>query len=227
MAVERNSVVVEEYLQAIYSMQKSEDTVKSVLLVSQLNSSPSTVHATLNRMQRDGLVTMGPKKEIHLTALGLSLAESLVYRHQLVETFLCEHLGIDWHEVHQHAHILEHGLTPLVVEKLAIFLGNPAHCPHGSPIPGNSPPKEMKFLSQVEPSETFEVVMVDESLEDSSELMQFFQKNQLVPGQKMVLIERIEATRTLKLQHNKDVFSLPFEVSKKIGVVLKKPSATT
>jgi len=220
MAVERNSVVIEEYLQAIYGMQKSEESVKSVLLVSHLNSSPSTVHATLTRMQRDGLVSMGPKKQIKLTSTGFQQAEELVYRHQLVETFLCQHLGIDWHEVHQHAHILEHGLTPLVVKKLAEFLGNPVHCPHGSPMPGKHLPEGMLFLSELPINRQFEVVLVDESLEDSAELMLFFQENKLVPGECLILLDRIEATSTLRLQHDKDIFSLPFAVAKKIGVFL-------
>ena len=80
MAVERNSVVVEEYLQVIYALTGSEGPVKAIQLATRLASSPSTVHATLSRMQRDGLVEVGPKKEVLLTSKGQTKAESLVFK---------------------------------------------------------------------------------------------------------------------------------------------------
>ena len=122
---EKTSVVVEEYLQVIYSLLSEQKPIKAVTLTKWLKTSPSTVHATLSRLQRDDLVTVNKKKEIHFTDAGLEKAEQLTRRHSLVEWFLCNTLGISWHEVHIHAHVLEHGLTPLVVEKLAEFLDFP------------------------------------------------------------------------------------------------------
>ncbi|MDT8445390.1 MAG: metal-dependent transcriptional regulator [bacterium] len=220
MAVERNSIVVEEYLQVIYSEARTSGPVKAIHLAQRLESSPSTVHATLNRLQRDGLIEMGPKKEIKLTSEGIKKAEELTYRHQLVESFLCNTLGIPWHEVHHHAHILEHGLTPLVETKLAEFLGDPERCPHGTPMPGKSKlPAEMVFLNELAAGEICEVVVVQETLEDEAELMEYLQRHQVVPGKELTLLEHIGATGSIMLESGEDRFSLPQDVADKIGVL--------
>lgn len=220
MAVERNSIVVEEYLQVIYSEGRTEGPVKAIHLAQRLDSSPSTVHATLNRLQRDGLINIGPKKEIKLTEPGIEKAEELIYRHQLVETFLCDTLGIPWHEVHHHAHILEHGLTDLVVERLASFLGNPEACPHGTPMPGKSQlPEEMVYLTELEDGDQFEVVLVHETLEDEAELMEYLQRYKVQPGEQLQLIEFIGATGSIMLENQEERFSLPEDVAGKIGVL--------
>ncbi|OGH01233.1 MAG: hypothetical protein A2600_03850 [Candidatus Lambdaproteobacteria bacterium RIFOXYD1_FULL_56_27] len=221
MAVERNSVVVEEYLQVIYALTGSEGPVKAIQLATRLASSPSTVHATLSRMQRDGLVEVGPKKEVLLTSKGQTKAESLVYRHQLVESFLCDRLGIPWHEVHHHAHILEHGLTPLVVERLAEFLGFPGFCPHGTPMPGSGTnlPASTLALSALEEGRDFQVVVIREVLEDQQELMEFLERHHLQPGERLKFLEKIKATDSMLLEYQGTSFSLPLGVADKIGIL--------
>ena len=72
-------------------------------------------------MQRDDLIQMDDKKEINLIKEGERLACDIAFRHNLVEYFLCNTLGIPWYEVHKHAHQLEHAMTPTVVDKLAAF----------------------------------------------------------------------------------------------------------
>ncbi len=86
-----------------------------------------------------------------MTKEGQKVAENIAYRHNLSEYFLCNTLGIPWYEVHQHAHRLEHAMTPVVVEKLAEFLNNPEFCPHGTPMPGSNLPKNTISLMESSP----------------------------------------------------------------------------
>ena len=218
---ERASVVVEEYLQVIYTLGADGMPVKSINLANWLKTSPSTVHATLTRLQRDNLITVNKKKEIILTADGLEKAEQLTRRHRLVESFLCNTLGISWHEVHEHAHVLEHGLTSLVEEKLAEFLGFPKSCPHGSPFPGENDllPDDMVHLNKMTVGDTVEVVIIDEKLEESTDLMKFLQDRAFVPGCQHQILERTEVTKTMTLESKNGVTTLPFDVAEKIGVV--------
>jgi DtxR family transcriptional regulator, Mn-dependent transcriptional regulator len=218
---ERTSVVVEEYLLVIYSLRSQDKPVKAVDLARWIKSSASTVHATLSRMQRDSLITIGDRKEIRLTAEGLEKAEQLTRRHRLVESFLCDTLGISWHEVHEHAHVLEHGLTPLVEEKLAEFMGFPQTCPHGTPIPGADDhlPGDLMYLHQMPPGAIVEIVLVDEVLEEARDLMKFLQDSGIVPGQRHQVEERMEVTRNLSLISDTGTVTLPFEIAQKIGVI--------
>lgn len=218
---ERTSVVVEEYLQLIYSLITNGKRVKAVNLVKRLKSSPSTVHATLTRLQRDDLIMIGEKKDIELTAAGFDRAEQLTRRHRLVEDFLCNTLGISWHEVHKHAHILEHGLTQLVEEKLAEFLDFPKSCPHGTPLPGEDSqlPADMRYLHSMEMGDEVEIVIIDELLEDSVDLMKFLQDKNITPGQQHMVVEKTEVTKTIILESENNRATLPFEIAEKIGVI--------
>jgi len=218
---ERASVVVEEYLQVIYALGADDMPVKSVNVANWLKTSPSTVHATLTRLQRDNLITINKKKEIILSPDGLSKAEQLTRRHRLVESFLCNTLGISWHEVHEHAHVLEHGLTPLVEEKLAEFLDFPKSCPHGSPFPGENDqlPANMAHLNTMDVGDKVRVVVIDEQLEESTDLMKFLQDRAFVPGCQHQILERTEVTKTMTLESERGVTTLPFDIAEKIGVV--------
>ncbi len=220
---ERASIVVEEYLQVIFSLQSENKAVKSIHLAQRLNTSPSTVHATLMRMRRDDLLEIAAKKEIKLTTAGLKKAEQLTRRHRLVETFLCDTLGISWHEVHKHAHILEHGLTPLVEEKLAKFLDFPVHCPHGTPIPGagNVLPHDLVSLKEANLGDEIEIVLIYEELEESIDLMKFFQDKNIKPGIFHTVVEKNEITGTMALQSNNSTAIIPFDIARQIGVTIK------
>ncbi|MCP4754211.1 MAG: metal-dependent transcriptional regulator [Proteobacteria bacterium] len=219
----RASVVVEEYLQVIYSLISDNKPVKAVSLANWMKTSPSTVHATLSRLQRDNLITIGRKKEIDLTSEGLSKAEGLTRRHRLVESFLCDTLGISWHEVHNHAHILEHGLTPLVEAKLAEFLGFPKACPHGTPIPGENSrlPEDMIYLDKADVGKNIKIIIIDETLEESTELMKFLQEKNIVPGKIHRVVEKQDVTKTIIVESNEIQAILPFDVADKIGVVVQ------
>lgn len=218
---ERDSIVIQEYLQAIHALLTEEKPIKSITLSKWLGSSPSTVHATLSRLQRDNLVKINKKKEIGLTKKGLEKAELLTQRHRLVETFLCNVLGISWHEVHKHAHILEHGLTPLVEEKLAEFMGHPETCPHGTPISGGkeSLPEQMHGLDEFEAGDTVQIVVVNEILEESVELMKFLQEKSIQPGKRHIIREKTDVTKTIVLESSEGSATLTYDIAGRIGAL--------
>ena len=70
-----------------------------------------------------------------LTARGEQIAVSLLRRHWVEEQFLIDVLEVPWSEVHELASELEHAASEVVTERLAAFLGEPAHCLHGGPVP--------------------------------------------------------------------------------------------
>jgi Mn-dependent DtxR family transcriptional regulator len=62
---EKHSIVIEEYLLLLYQLRGAGERLKAVTLAQRLKSSAPTVHATLQRMQRDELIQMDDKKEIN------------------------------------------------------------------------------------------------------------------------------------------------------------------
>ena len=212
------SQVIEEYLLYLYKLQRGKKNIKSVKLVKSLNTSAPTVHATLSRMERDGLIKVNHAKEILLTKMGLQSAENIAYRHNLAENFLCNTLGIPWSEVHIHAHKLEHALTPLVVEKLTEFLGQPKFCPHGTPMPGQTLPENCYTMDKAQTGSTIEVAMVNEELEDSLELMRILQNKNIMPGYKHKILDNSRVMQSITFDDGNGPSLLPIHVAEKIIV---------
>src|SRR5690606_22803548 len=74
-------------------------------------------------------------KKIQLTESGEKFALSILRKHRLWESFLCEKLKFSWAEVHEVAEQLEHIQSQKLIDKLDEFLGFPEFDPHGDPIP--------------------------------------------------------------------------------------------
>lgn len=85
----------------------------------------------LGRLQEMGLVRYERYRGASLTERGRNEALRLVRRHRLIETFLLEHLGYSWQEVHEEAERLEHAVSDKFTERLAELLGHPDRDPQG------------------------------------------------------------------------------------------------
>jgi DtxR family transcriptional regulator, Mn-dependent transcriptional regulator len=88
-----------------------------------LSVSPASVSNMFARLQEMGLVEYERYRGATLTERGRKEALRLVRRHRLIETFLSEHLGYDWQEVHDEAEWLEHAVSDGFTGRLAEFLG--------------------------------------------------------------------------------------------------------
>ena len=103
-------------------------------------SSAPTVSATLQRLQRDGWITMAKDRSVTTTPKGEELAATVVRHHRLLERWLTDTLGLDWASADEEAQRLAPGLTDEVADRLAAHLGDPSTCPHGNVIPGRPAP---------------------------------------------------------------------------------------
>ncbi|HWY70511.1 MAG TPA: ATP-binding cassette domain-containing protein [Terriglobales bacterium] len=73
---------------------------------------------------------------VDFTPAGQQRAADVIRRHRLAERLFTQTLKVqNEDEIEQQACKFEHILSPEVTEKICSFLGHPATCPHGSPIP--------------------------------------------------------------------------------------------
>lgn len=217
-------MVVGEYLHVIYRIQSRGGLIKGSTLVSRMDSSPSTVHATIRRMERDELVQLNERKEIFLTEKGQKIAEDIAKRHNLIECFLWSELKIPWHQVHSNAHHLEHVVSPLVAEKLEAYLGFPKYCPHGSPMPGIANARDTLPLLEANPCDKIEIAMLDESLEDCEDLLKYLEDCHVIPGEVHEVSEKITFARSVVLRSEFGVANLPYDIAEKIEVKILERS---
>jgi len=214
---------VEDYLQAIYSLEGEGDTVISARLARRMHVTPPTAWATVRRMVRDGLVELDGRKVVRLTPKGHDLAEDITRRHRLAERFLVDVMGLGWAEAHEEAHQFEHAITPRLYDRIMELAGNPKTCPHGSPIPGTgyrlSP--DLQPLASLSAGDDAAIVFISEELEEDQELMKYLERSKMMPGGKLTVIETSPSTGVMVVDRDGQNVPLGLAVAAKIRVKAK------
>ena len=157
------SYEAEEYIEAIYKLQKRSGIVKTKELADELKVVHGSVTNTITHLEKHGLVEHEPYRGVKLTAKGEKLALDIVRRHRLAEKLLTDILNADWCDVHESACRLEHALTKEVIQLLEKRLENPKFCPHGNPIPseeGVLEEGECRPLTQMSLGETGRIAKI-------------------------------------------------------------------
>lgn len=128
----------EEYIEAIYKLQKWRGVARTKELAKELNVVPGSITNTIAHLEKHGLVEHTPYRGVKLTTEGEKVALNIIRRHRLAERLLTDLLEADWSIVHETACRLEHALTEEVLSLLERRLGYPRFCPHGNPIPAEN-----------------------------------------------------------------------------------------
>lgn len=204
---DRPTHTIEDYLQLIYTMSREGEEVIAARIKERKGVSAPTAWATLKRMERDDLVILGHDHRIELTAHGKEAAESIIRRHMLAERLLTDILKLDWADVHDEAHRVEHAISPLIEKQIMKLLDNPTTCPHGNPIPGlydYSTDYEIRALRDTRQGEHVRINNIAEHAEDDSDLMHFLERNRLTPGVTLFIEEVALSNSTITVRHDDD-----------------------
>lgn len=157
------SYEAEEYVEAIYRLQKRSHVAKTKDLAEELQVVPGSITNTIEHLERHGLVKHEPYRGVRLTAKGERLALNVLRRHRLAERLLTDILNAEWSNVHENACKLEHALTKDVITLLEKKLEHPRFCPHGNPIPtekGEVEEEECYPLTEAGLNETCKVAKI-------------------------------------------------------------------
>lgn len=192
----------ENYLKAIYHLQKETDGGVSTSSLSELlKTKAASVTEMLKRLAEKKLVDYQKYYGVQLTDTGKEHALAVVRKHRLWESFLVERLNFNWDEVHEVAEQLEHIKSVKLVEELDRFLGRPAYDPHGDPIPdaeGNLPKTPKKRLSQLQQGDRGTCKGFNDA---SSSFLQYLAKQEIGLGTQFEVlnIEKFDESMTLRI----------------------------
>ena len=207
------SSAIEEYLQGIYTLADENGSVISARLATFLGVSPAAISEMVHRLERDGMITLDERKELHLTAAGQQAADSIVRRHRLAERFLVEILGFAWWKTHAEAERLEHGMSPEMEARMIAVLGDPQTCPHGNPMPGVTP-VPTRPLETLTPGERATVLRIPDQFEHEDGFLEYLDSQGVKPGVTVALLER--GPRTLRVEVDGVVRSLRPDCGQKV-----------
>ena len=209
----------EEYLEAIYRLEREGPGVTTSTLASELGVAPASVSGMLKKLDADGYVEHRARGEAKLTPRGLEVGLRVIRRNRLAERLLTDILGMPWDEVHAEACKLEHAISASVEARLVEVLGDPKVCPHGHPIPpadGTPPPHPDVPLAQITEGSSAVVYGVTEEV---PEILRYLADVGLRPGVALSVVEKapLGGPVTIELDGRRHAISL--ELARMITVV--------
>ena len=179
---------VGDYIKAIWDLG-GVNTASTKDVAARLLVSPASVSNMFVRLQEMGLAEYERYQGASLTERGRVEALRLVRRHRLIETFLVEHLGYSWQEVHVEAERLEHAVSDGFTERLAEFLGHPDHDPHGDPIPSVEGIMEMDDSFPLSQAVAGQRLLISKVSDENAAMLDFFGDRNLIPGRRLTVRE--------------------------------------
>ena len=187
------SETTERYLEAIYYIDHEGEVPRPGRLAEWLGVSAPTVTVSLQRLARDGLISIAGDRSVELTESGADAAATIVRRHRIVERWLTDILGFDWATADLEAQSLTHGMSALVLERIDESLGRPTTCPHGNVIPGRTPPQGRRLvrLVELEDGDQARVARISEVAEhEAPHLLHLLDERGIVPGIDVGVVSR-------------------------------------
>lgn len=211
------SLAEENYLKTIFHLSRKTSPVSTNQIADALKTSAASVTEMIRRLATKALITYEKYHGVAMTKTGESKALMVVRKHRLWETFLVQKLGLAWDQVHDIAEQLEHVHSPLLIEKLDAFLGNPSVDPHGHPIPDKNGRVKGSSDLPLSSAQEGKMISVTSVRDGSPPFLQYLDKVGISIGTSLIVEEKTPFDGSISvLLEGKKRLTLSREVSNNI-----------
>jgi DtxR family Mn-dependent transcriptional regulator len=198
---------IDDYLETIYflAFPIGEYTPPSGTLplasrvAEMLGVSRASAGEMLKRLEGEGLIERGSRKEALLTESGRERAEHVVRRHRIIERLLTDFMGYTAAEAHVHADALGDTFTDEMAERIEERLGRPDRCPHGWPVDPAVEQAENEHLAPLSELEAGARATIVRLAEHDGDLLHWFYDEGLVPGSEVAVVSAQPAAGQLTI----------------------------
>jgi DtxR family Mn-dependent transcriptional regulator len=115
------SASLEDYLEAILNVADGSGVARGKDIAENLDVAKPSVTGALKLLAKKGLVNYRPYGSVSLTQAGMSRAAKVAKKHDILESFFMDFLGVDHAVAHSSACKAEHLLNPTIVSKMGDF----------------------------------------------------------------------------------------------------------
>jgi Mn-dependent DtxR family transcriptional regulator len=187
---------IDEYLETIYflAFPIGEYTPRGAgspplasRVAEMLGVSRASAGEMLKRLEAEGLIERGERKEALLTKTGRARAERVVRKHRIIERLLTDFMGYTAYEAHERADEMGDTFDDEMIERIDAKLGHPERCPHGWPVDPDVEQAENESLAPLAALEPGTRATIVRLAEHDGELLHWFYDQGLVPGQEIEL----------------------------------------
>ncbi|MES2178890.1 MAG: metal-dependent transcriptional regulator [Gemmatimonadota bacterium] len=181
---------VEDYLKAIYDLERVGEPAATNDIALRLAISPASVSGMMRRLADQGLITHEPYRGVRLTTDGRRAALRTLRRHRILECYLTEVLGYPWDRVHEEAEQLEHAASEELIDRMAAALGEPTRDPHGAPIPTRDGRVEESALRSLAEMAQGDHVRVRRVQDEDAERLRYLAELGIRPGAQVRILDK-------------------------------------
>jgi DtxR family Mn-dependent transcriptional regulator len=121
--------VMEDYLEAIFDLDKEKRVVRVKDIAKKMNVKMPTVSSMLKTLNDRGLVNYEKYEYVEMTRNGAKVGKEMRRRHGVLQKFLMEILKIDIEVANEEACKMEHALSPGTLDSLTDFMAFIQACP--------------------------------------------------------------------------------------------------
>lgn len=130
-STESLSASLEDYMEAIFHIEDEKHAARAKDIADRLQVSSASVTSAMRHLAEKELINYAPYDIITLTTKGRDVAQDVVNRHVMLKRFFSAILGIAEAEAETAACKLEHGISPLILERMTQFIEFLDACPRG------------------------------------------------------------------------------------------------
>jgi len=120
---------MEDYLEAIYEIEREKTTVRVRDVARKLGVTMPSVNGALKNLEALGLIRHGRYEYIELTDQGSVRAAKIADRHRTILIFLTELIGVEPETAETEACRIEHVLSAATMDKLTEFIARNLNTP--------------------------------------------------------------------------------------------------
>ncbi len=209
----------EMYLKSIYELSSNGELVAVSLIAKRMGVSPVSATEMIKRLEEHNLIKHVPYKGVALTRSGLQRTLIVVRRQRLWGRFLVDYLNVPWSQVYDMSCRLEHATDTTVTDSLADFLGNPAICPHGHPIPdaeGNVEIPPAFPLNEISCDVEVEILRIDQP---ELILCEYLEERSMLPGATLKIVDEAPYNGPFTVEIDGKEIALGREISGRVLVL--------
>lgn len=209
---------MEDYLKNIYKLQEESCPVSTNSIAEKMGISPASVTSMIKKLDHLKLLAYEPYKGVVLTKTGEKVALEIVRHHRILELYLTQKMGMEWHKVDAEAEELEHVLSEELEAAMDRALDYPTIDPHGDPIPTKdgviTSPEEIALVD-LDPGR---MSIVSRVTQESSDILHYMGKLGIYPEVEIEVTEQAPLGGTVTILVNGKSIALGREVARCIYV---------
>lgn len=212
----------ENYIKAIFHLQKETATVTTNALANELKTKPASVTDMMKKLKTKKLLHYKPYQGFRLNNEGNKVALGIIRRHRLWEYFLAEKLKFTWDEVHEVAEHLEHVSSKKLIDKLDEYLGFPRIDPHGDPIPDANGKLETSRQVCITDLRINQPAVVCNVSDQSPEILELLKHKQISIGSRVEVKRKFDFDNTMEIKmRQQPLFTISNQLAKNIFVKIE------